>query len=174
MYLNEYTKLKVFINLLWQNKVSYFLSCWDGFWAEHILYFHDGGFIIWKKLWRLYLSTHLFLSEWKERGTRIEIPLTKSVAKRSTFLSFYYVVSLTIARVAGAQCDQIKIAKVYKSCPKMISLEKLKILTPLQNLPKNVVAKGFKKLPKVQKIAKSGHSAGALPDVPQLPLLCKR
>ena len=39
----------------------------------------------------------------------------------------------------------------------MISIEKLKILTPLQNLPKNVgdlvkliVAKGFEKLPKVQ------------------------
>ena len=39
----------------------------------------------------------------------------------------------------------------------MISLEKLKILTPLQKLPKNVgnlgkwiVAKGYKKLPKVQ------------------------
>ena len=39
----------------------------------------------------------------------------------------------------------------------MISEEKLKILTPLQKLPKNVgdlglliVAKGFKKLPKVQ------------------------
>ena len=39
----------------------------------------------------------------------------------------------------------------------MISLEKLKILTPLQKLPKNVgdfgklvVAKSFKKLPKVQ------------------------
>ena len=39
----------------------------------------------------------------------------------------------------------------------MISLEKLKILTPLQKLPKNVgdlvklnVAKGFKKWPKVQ------------------------
>ena len=39
----------------------------------------------------------------------------------------------------------------------MISLEKLKILTPLQNFPKNVrdlgkliVAKGFEKLPKVQ------------------------
>ena len=38
----------------------------------------------------------------------------------------------------------------------MISIEKLKILTPLQKLPKNVedlgkliVAKGFKKLPKV-------------------------
>ena len=40
------------------------------------------------------------------------------------------------------------------------------ILAHLQNLPKNVgdlgklvVAKGFKKLPKVQKIAKSGHTA---------------
>ena len=39
------------------------------------------------------------------------------------------------------------------------------ILTPLQNLPRNVgdlgksiAAKGFKKLPKVQKIAKSGHT----------------
>ena len=39
----------------------------------------------------------------------------------------------------------------------MISLTKLKILTPLQKLPKNVrdfgkliVAKGFEKLPKVQ------------------------
>ena len=39
----------------------------------------------------------------------------------------------------------------------MISLEKLKILAPLQNLPKNVgdlgkliVAQGFEKLPKVQ------------------------
>ena len=39
----------------------------------------------------------------------------------------------------------------------MISLEKLKLLTPLQKLPKNVgdlgkiiVAKGFENLPKVQ------------------------
>ena len=39
-------------------------------------------------------------------------------------------------------------------------------LTPLQKLPKNVrdlgkfiVAKGFKKLPKMQKIAQSGHTA---------------
>ena len=39
------------------------------------------------------------------------------------------------------------------------------ILTPLQKLPKNVrylgkiiVAKGFKKWPKVQKIARSGHT----------------
>ena len=49
----------------------------------------------------------------------------------------------------------------------MISLEKLKILTPLQNLPKNVgdlgkliVAKGLEKLPKVQKIAQSAHTGG--------------
>ena len=42
--------------------------------------------------------------------------------------------------------------------------EKLKILTPLQKLPKNVgdlgkliVATGFEKLCKVQQIAKSGH-----------------
>ena len=47
----------------------------------------------------------------------------------------------------------------------MFSLEKLKILTPLQTLPNNVgdlgkliVAKCFKKMPKVQKIAQSGHT----------------
>ena len=47
----------------------------------------------------------------------------------------------------------------------MISLEKWKILTPLQKLPKNVgdlgkliVAKGFEKLPKIQKLAQSGHT----------------
>ena len=47
----------------------------------------------------------------------------------------------------------------------MISLEKLKILAPLQKLLKNVgdlgkliVFKGFKKLPKGQKIATSGHT----------------
>ena len=50
-----------------------------------------------------------------------------------------------------------KLPNVYKSCRKMISIEKLKILTPFQKLPKKVgdlgkliVAKGFEKLPKVQ------------------------
>ena len=51
-----------------------------------------------------------------------------------------------------------KLPNVYESCPKMISLDKLKILTtPLQKLPKYVgdlgkliVAKDFEKLPKVQ------------------------
>ena len=47
----------------------------------------------------------------------------------------------------------------------MISLEKWMILTHLQKLPKNVghlgktiVANSFEKLPKVQKIAQSGHN----------------
>ena len=47
----------------------------------------------------------------------------------------------------------------------MISLEKWKILTPLQKMPKNVgnlrkiiAATGFEKLSKVQKIAQSGHT----------------
>ena len=50
-----------------------------------------------------------------------------------------------------------KSPNAYKSCPKMISVEKGYILTPLQNLPKNVedldkliFAKGFKNLPKIQ------------------------
>ena len=50
-----------------------------------------------------------------------------------------------------------KSPNVYKSCPNMISLEKLKILRPLQKLPKNIgdlgkliAAKGFEKSPKVQ------------------------
>ena len=47
----------------------------------------------------------------------------------------------------------------------MISLEKYQVLTPLQKFPKNVAnlgklvaAKGFKKLPKGQQIAASGHT----------------
>ena len=57
---------------------------------------------------------------------------------------------------AMASVTRKKLPNVYKSCPKMISLEKWYILTPLHKLPKNVgdwdkliVAKGFKKLPKV-------------------------
>ena len=42
-----------------------------------------------------------------------------------------------------------KSPNVYKSCQKMISLEKLKILEPTQKLPKTV-----------GEIAKSGHTAG--------------
>ena len=56
----------------------------------------------------------------------------------------------------------------------MISLEKLMILTPLQELPKNVgdldkltVATGLEKLPKVQLIAQSGHTVCDVPIVLQ-------
>ena len=38
----------------------------------------------------------------------------------------------------SGQCDQKKSPNLYTSWPKMISLEKLKILTLLQKLPKNV------------------------------------
>ena len=62
-----------------------------------------------------------------------------------------------VYQVSPPQCDQRKIAKCPKRLPKMISLEKFKILAPTQKLPKTVgdlgkliVAKGFKKLPKVQ------------------------
>ena len=52
----------------------------------------------------------------------------------------------------------------------MILIEKSYILTPLQKLLQNdrdlgklIVAKGFKKLPKVQKIAQSGHTDDICP-----------
>ena len=54
---------------------------------------------------------------------------------------------------------------VYKSCTKIISLDKWMSLTSLQKLPNNVgilgkiiVATGFEWLPKVQKIVQSGHA----------------
>ena len=62
-----------------------------------------------------------------------------------------------------------KSPNVYKSCPKMISLEKLKILTPLQKLPKNVgdlskiiVAQGFKSRPKCKNCQVWSHWAQCL------------
>ena len=79
-----------------------------------------------------------------------------------------YVVRLHAVKMMHRSLQSVwpeKIAKVYKSCSKLISQEKRIILTPLQILHKNVrdlgkliVAKGFKKLPKVQKIAQSGHT----------------
>ena len=65
----------------------------------------------------------------------------------------------------GNSVTSKKSPNVYQSCPKMIALEKLKILAPLQKLPKNVgdlgkliVAKSFEKLPKVQYIAQSADT----------------
>ena len=64
---------------------------------------------------------------------------------------------LDLIVLPSKQSDQKKSPNVYKSCLKMIPREKLQILTPLQKIPKNVgdlgkliVAKGFKKLSKVQ------------------------
>ena len=63
----------------------------------------------------------------------------------------------------------------------MISLEKLKILTPIRKLHRNVrdlgkliVATGFEWLPKVQKIAQSGHTGPYTSDPVYhlLPLKC--
>ena len=58
---------------------------------------------------------------------------------------------------------------VYKSCPKMIPLEKWIILTPSQKLPYNegnlgkiIVATSFECLPKKQKIAQCGHTGGCV------------
>ena len=55
------------------------------------------------------------------------------------------------------QCDQKKSPNVYKSCPKMISLEKMIDFDTFTKMPMNVgdlgkliVANGFKKLPKVK------------------------
>ena len=62
-------------------------------------------------------------------------------------------------------CPDKNCQRSIKSCQKN-SLEKLIILKPLQKLPNNVgdlckiiVATGFEWLPKVQKIANSGHTA---------------
>ena len=52
------------------------------------------------------------------------------------------------------QCDKKRSPNVYKSCPKMISIEKWWIFTPLQKLPKNVGDLGsFNCCQRLQKIA---------------------
>ena len=65
--------------------------------------------------------------------------------------------SLVNLQSNGFSVTREKSPNVDQSCPKMISLEKWNILTPLQKLPKKVgdldkliAAKGFEKLPKVQ------------------------
>ena len=64
---------------------------------------------------------------------------------------------MRVGRKVGGSVTSKKSPNVYKSCPKMISLEKLTILTPLQKLPENVgdfgkiiVGTSFEKLSKVQ------------------------
>ena len=64
------------------------------------------------------------------------------------------------------QCDQIKIAKCLKKFPKNGFSRKMIYFDTYTKLTKNgkdwgklIVARGFKKLPKVQNIAQSGHTA---------------
>ena len=64
--------------------------------------------------------------------------------------------SLHLPMCIGLNVNSKKSPNVYESCPKIILLEKLHILTPLQKLPKwvlgkLVVATVFEKLPKSNK-----------------------
>ena len=96
------------------------------------------------------------------KESMLHIPfLMETCAK---ILPHFYTSTNSFSLIWG-QCDHKKTPNVYKSCPKMISHEKWMTLTHLQKYPKNVrdldkliVSKGFKKLPKVQKIAQSGHT----------------
>ena len=79
------------------------------------------------------------------------MPTLNSISGRHSGLS------IGISLATGKSVTSKKSPNVCKSCPKIISLEKLKILTPLLKLPKNVgdlgklfVAKGSEKLPKIQ------------------------
>ena len=84
----------------------------------------------------------------------------KKVKKRCYRKSLFDILSQTIyceRMDVGTSVTSKKSPNVYLSCPIMISLDKLKMLIPLQELPKNVghldkliVATGFEKLPKVQ------------------------
>ena len=74
--------------------------------------------------------------------------------------------SLLFRAIPTISVTSKKLPNGYKSCPKMSTLEKWNILTPFQkysknvgNLGKMIVATGFKKLPKVQLIAQSFHTA---------------
>ena len=83
--------------------------------------------------------------------------------------------SEVVCRVV-ASVTRRKSPNVYKSCPKIISLEKLKILTPLQNLPNNVrdlgkyiIAKEFEK-----SCPKSNKSPYLVTLLGMVTLKCKR
>ena len=61
----------------------------------------------------------------------------------------------------------------------MISIQKWMILTPLQKMTKNgedwgklIVVKAFKKLPKLQYIAQSGHTAQSIKNLFYFCLFC--
>ena len=98
-------------------------------------------------------------------GIAFQIVISYSITRACQLWYHPKVSSFGWSLQRNSSVTRRKSPNVYKSSQKIISLEKWKILKPLQKLPKNVgdlgeliVAKGFKKLPKVQKIAKSGHT----------------
>ena len=59
--------------------------------------------------------------------------------KKKLFGFLYFGANLQIQKCFNFDCCEDQCGqKLPKSCPKMISLEKLKIMTTLQKLPKNV------------------------------------
>ena len=67
-----------------------------------------------------------------------EMICSRKDVKRSTQRApMIKIVTFVMDQIRQDQCDQKKLLNFYKSCLKIISLEKLKILTPLQKLPKN-------------------------------------
>ena len=106
-----------------------------------------------------HLSSHLFTY----------LPTQPSTISHQRPQFFVYCVTifsctyLLIPLYVKSSCPRISVTRekspnVHKSCPKEISLEKLKILAPTQKLPKTVgdlgkliIAKGFKSCPKSNK-----------------------
>ena len=86
------------------------------------------------------MAIHLFIS--LSFSSAADTPITVSL--------FHFYCEFILRMYPPTSVTRKKSPKVYKSCPKMISLEKLDNLTPLQKLPKNVgdlgkllVAKGY-------------------------------
>ena len=91
----------------------------------------------------------------------VQWPRSHVLGRIDTVFFFCFCLSRFIGKwlnfVIFRQCDRKKLPNIYKSCPKMILLNKWKILTHLEKLPKNVgilgeiiFATGFKMWPKVQ------------------------
>ena len=77
---------------------------------------------------------------------------------RALVLTFCWMNFINMFEIIHSDCSTVwPVKSCQKVTQKMISLEKLKILTPSQKLPKNVgdlgkliVATGYEKLPQVQ------------------------
>ena len=70
------------------------------------------------------------------KSHRLNLPHNSSVAIFDRQLIIRSVIGFTQI-TPGPVWPEKKLPNVYKSCPKMISLQKLKLLPPLQKLPKN-------------------------------------